>query len=291
MMTETAVREIPMVSIVVTAYNAERYIGACLKAALAQTYPHFEVLVVDDGSTDRTAEICRSLNDPRLRYLTWGRLGRPKALNAGIAAAKGEYIAINDADDLSLPHRLEAVMEFFRLHAGVAILGTAYHETEDFLPEIPHTLKKRLSPECDRKSHEWLSRSLLFRRNPFVNSTVVYPKTTWERIGGYDENLSITEDYDFDLRALQCGPAALLREHTVLWFTNPSSFFKQKPVQENIRTIRFIRRRVHRLLGLPGWLRLYQPLWEIGLRATQRFPGILSLASGGRRTAGRGGMS
>ncbi len=74
-----------MVSIVITVYNGERYIGACIKAALEQTYPNFEVLVVDDGSTDGTARICRSVTDLRFRYVSWGRLGLPKSLNAGIA--------------------------------------------------------------------------------------------------------------------------------------------------------------------------------------------------------------
>ena len=86
--TSLALSEKPMVSIVITAYNAERFIGACINAALEQTYPNFEVLVVDDGSTDGTAQICSSVADPRFRYVTWGRLGRPKALNAGIAESQ-----------------------------------------------------------------------------------------------------------------------------------------------------------------------------------------------------------
>ena len=275
--TSLASHEIPMVSIVITVYNGERYIGACIKAALAQTYQNFEVLVVDDGSTDATARICRSITDPRLRYLTWGRLGRPKALNAAVAEAKGEYIAINDTDDLSLPHRLQSVMDFFQMHANVALIGTEYYETAEFFQDIPHSLGDGVFPTHDQKSPEWLSRSTIFRRNPFVNSTLVYPRATWERIGGYDENLSITEDYDFDLRALQCGSAVLLPVRTVLWFTNPTSFFKQKSTQENLRALRFIKHRAHRLLNLPLWLRLYHPLWVVWYELVQRFPYILDL--------------
>ena len=280
--TSLASHEMPMVSIVITAYNAERFIGACIKAALAQTYSNFEVLVVDDGSTDGTAQVCRSIIDPRLRFLTWGRLGRPKALNAGIAEAKGEYIAINDADDLSLPHRLGYAMEFFRAHPEVAIIGTGYHETREFLNRVPDTLA---GEPCTlgSKPPMWLSRTTVFRRNMFVNSTMVYPKATWERIGGYDEHLGITEDYDFDLRALQCGSAALLPRRTVLWFTSPTSFFKQKSTQENLRALRFIKRRAHRLLNLPLWLRWYQPLWEVSFHVTQRYPSLLSVTNGVRK--------
>lgn len=275
--------DVPMVSIVITVYNAERFIGACIKAALTQTYPNFEVLVVDDGSTDGTGQICRSISDPRLRYLTWGRLGRPKALNGGIAEAKGEYIAINDADDLSLPNRLQFVMEFVQMHANVALIGTEYYETAEFLEDIPRSIVDGAFPTHDPKPPVWLSRSMIFRKNPFVNSTIVYPRTTWERIGGYDENLSITEDYDFDLRALQYGSAVLLPARTVLWFTNPTSFFKQKSKQEDLRALRLIKRRAHRLLNLPLWLRWYQPLWEMGFHATRRYPSLLSVTNGVRK--------
>jgi glycosyltransferase involved in cell wall biosynthesis len=273
---------IPMVSIVITAYNAERFIGACIRAALAQTYSRFEVVVVNDGSHDDTDRICRSFHDDRLRYTNKGRLGRPRALNEGISLATGDYIAINDADDLSLPHRLQYAMDFYTKYPEVAIIGTGYHETRAFCDHVPDSLAYS-SHTVESNPPAWPSRITVFRRNLFVNSTMVYPKTTWERIGGYDECLAITEDYDFDLRALQCGPVALLPGRTVVWFTNPRSFFKQKSTQDNLRALRFIRHRAHRLLELPPWLLWYQPIWEVGFHATHRYPFLLSAVNGVRR--------
>ena len=272
-----ASREKPMVSLVITAYNAERFIGACIKAALAQTYPNFEVLVVDDGSTDGTAQICRSIADPRFHYVTWGRLGRPKALNAGIAEAKGEYIAINDADDLSLPHRLQYSMHFIQEHPEMAYLGTGFAETDTFHETIPDGVLTEVS-RFEKNPPVLPSRVELFRRNVFNNSTLLYPKSTWERIGGYDEHLTNSEDYDFYLRALQCGPVALLSGRTVLWYTNPNGYFKQKSKREHLGALGFIKRRAHRQLHLPGWLRLYHPLWVLWFELVQRFPGLLELA-------------
>jgi glycosyltransferase involved in cell wall biosynthesis len=272
-----ASREMPMVSIVITAYNAERFIGACINAALEQTYPNFEVLVVDDGSTDGTARICRSVTNPRFRYVTWGRLGRPKALNAGIAEAKGEYIAINDADDLSLPHRLHYSIHFMREHPEMAYLGTGFAETDSFHETIPDEVLTEVS-RFEKTSPVFPSRIDLFQRNLFNNSTLLYPKSTWENIGGYDEQLTNSEDYDFYLRALQCGPAALLPGHAVLWYTNPNGYFKQKNKREHLGALGFIKRRAHRLLNLPRWLRLYHPLWVVWYELVLRFPGLLELA-------------
>ncbi len=281
-MTAFILCETPMVSLVITAYNAERYIGACIRAALAQTYPKFEVIVVDDGSTDGTARICRDIHDPRFRYLTWGRLGRPRALNAGIAEAKGAYIAIDDADDLCLPHRLQYSMDFLVNNPGTAYIGTRFAQTDVF----DETLLERVKTAAARHSAEapvWPGRIELFRRNLFNNSTLLYPKSTWERIGGYDEQLTNSEDYDFYLRALQCGPAALLPGRTVLWYTNPKGFFKQKSKQEHLRVLGLIKRRAHRLLNLPGWLRLYHPVWVGWHLLVQGFPGLLTLVQKSRR--------
>lgn len=281
---------LPMVSIIITAYNAERFIGACIRAALAQTYPEFEVIVVDDGSTDRTAQICRGVADPRFRCLTGGRLGRPRALNAGIAEARGVYIAIDDADDLCLPHRLQYSMDFLRDNPDVAYLGTQFAATDVFLETIPEHVIAEVS-KGGVEAPVWPSRSELFRRNLFNNSTLIYPKATWARIRGYDEQLSNSEDYDFYLRALQCGPAVLLPGRTVLWYTNPNGYFKQKSKREHLSALGVIKRRAHRLLHLPRWLRLYHPLWVVWYELVLRFPYLLDLARTMKRSLHRPGLT
>jgi glycosyltransferase involved in cell wall biosynthesis len=199
----------PKVAIVITAHNAERYIGACARAALAQTYPNFEVVIVDDGSMDGTERVCRSIKDPRIRYVSKGRIGRQKALNEGVAAANAEFIAINDADDLSLPHRLSYTMDFLRKHENTALVGTGFLTTAEFVESLPQGVLSGLS-DRDREPIYWPSRITLYRRNVFTHSTVMFRKRTWQQIGGYDEDLTLSEDYDFYLRAMQCGPVALL---------------------------------------------------------------------------------
>jgi glycosyltransferase involved in cell wall biosynthesis len=266
-------RNAPLVSIVITAFNAQIFIDACIRAALAQTYPNFEVIVVDDGSTDDTARICRSFADERLHYLSWGRIGRPCALNRGIAAASGRYIAINDADDLSFPNRLAYSVAFFQQNPDIAYLGTGSQATDVFLTTIP-TQMTIDATASNAETPWWPSRSELFRRNRFNHSTLVFPKSTWESIGGYDEGLSNGEDYDFYLRAMQCGRAALLPRRTVLWYTNPNGFFKQKSVKEYLDAIGRIKSRARRLHGLPLWTFVYHPVWVVYYRVSQRIPAV-----------------
>jgi glycosyltransferase involved in cell wall biosynthesis len=259
----------PLVSIVITAYNAERYIGACIDAALAQTWSNIEVVVLDDGSSDRTGEICTARDDSRLHFLKRPRLGRCRALNEAVAAARGTYIAINDADDLSLPHRIEYTLAFLQQHAETAFVGTGFLATGVFHERLPGAMVAAASQQTGVL---WPTRAALYRRNLFNNSTLMYPKSTWQRIGGYDESLTNSEDYDFYLRAMQCGPVALLPGETVLWYTNPDGFFKQKSKREHLRTLSIIKLRAHRLLGLPFWLRLYHPVWLLGVELTQHYP-------------------
>jgi glycosyltransferase involved in cell wall biosynthesis len=261
---------VPKVSIVITAYNAERYIGACVAAALAQTYPNFEVVVVNDGSTDATEGICASIADPRFRYFNLGRMGRCMALNEAVSRATGDYIANNDVDDLSLPHRLEYVMEFFSRHDGVAYAATRFAETLVFLPAPPADLRRPGGLPRKDEGIVWPSRADVFRRNLFNHSTLVYPKSVWKDIGGYDEQLTVSEDYDFYLRALQCGRAALLPGRTVLWYTNPDGFFKHTIRRDDyLRSMTLIKSRAHRLLRLPFWVKLYHHAWVVVWRMVQ----------------------
>lgn len=107
-----------LVSIIVPVYNAEKYIGEAIKSVLNQTYPYFELIIVDDASTDRTTEIVRSFKDDRIRLIQHDKNRGPGAArNTAIKVAQGEWMAILDADDQWLPERLEKLMKI-ALEAG-----------------------------------------------------------------------------------------------------------------------------------------------------------------------------
>ena len=105
----------PTISVIIPTYNRAGVLGRSIKSVLAQTYCDFELLVVDDGSTDNTDEVMKSFNDPRICFLKHEKnRGFPAALNTGIKAARGEYIAFQDSDDEWLPAKLERQMALFK---------------------------------------------------------------------------------------------------------------------------------------------------------------------------------
>jgi glycosyltransferase involved in cell wall biosynthesis len=115
----------PAVTVLMAVYNGERFLSEAIKSILNQTFSDFEFLIINDGSTDRTPDILLSYQDPRIRIVrNDGNIGLTKSLNLGLALARGEYIARQDADDISYSERLERQISFMRKNPHVAVLGT-----------------------------------------------------------------------------------------------------------------------------------------------------------------------
>lgn len=113
-----------LISVILPAYNAERYLSEAIDSVLNQTYTNFELIIINDGSTDKTEEIILSYLDPRIRYVkNEQNLKLIKTLNKGIDLAKGKYIARMDADDISLPTRLEKEVEFLEKHTDIDVVS------------------------------------------------------------------------------------------------------------------------------------------------------------------------
>ena len=106
----------PKVSVILPAYNAAAHLGKAIDSILGQTFPDLELIIINDGSTDSTTELLARYHDPRVKVITQENLGLPKALNQGLAIAQGAYIARQDADDISLPSRLEKQVHFLDQH-------------------------------------------------------------------------------------------------------------------------------------------------------------------------------
>lgn len=179
----------PRVSVLLPTHNATPHVRGALRSLIDQTFADFEVLVVDDGSTDGTRETVDSFEDDRIRLLTRNETGLASALNHGIEAARGEYVARQDADDRSATERFERQVTFLDAHPSVAMVGTG----------------ARLVTEtgADAGRRHVLARPTvedLEVRNRFVHGSVMMRASALRTVGGYDELFDVSEDYDLWLR-------------------------------------------------------------------------------------------
>jgi glycosyltransferase involved in cell wall biosynthesis len=115
----------PLVSVILPVYNAETYIAEAIESILTQSYKNLELILINDGSTDRSLDIMQSYADIRIQIISRENRGLVASLNEGIMKAKGKYIARMDADDISLPKRFEEQVAFLEMHPEVGLCGTA----------------------------------------------------------------------------------------------------------------------------------------------------------------------
>ena len=114
----------PKVTVLMSVYNGEKYLQEAIDSILEQTFKDFEFLIINDGSTDKTGEILESYHDLRIKIINNEKnIGLTKSLNKGLKLARGEYIARQDADDISMPERLEKEVEFLETHQDYAVVG------------------------------------------------------------------------------------------------------------------------------------------------------------------------
>lgn len=117
----------PIISVLMPAYNAEKYIEEAIDSILKQTFSNFEFIIIDDGSTDRTLDIIKSIKDTRIKLIqNGGNKGLIYTLNYGLTLAQGKYIARMDADDISQPERLQKQYEYMEVYSDVSVLGTGF---------------------------------------------------------------------------------------------------------------------------------------------------------------------
>jgi glycosyltransferase involved in cell wall biosynthesis len=186
----------PTISVAMPAYQAARWIGETLESVLAQTSPPDEVVVVDDGSTDRTAEIAASFGDP-VRVVRQENGGAPAAYNRAFRESTGEYVAMCPADDLWEPRKLEWQREALTAHpeVDVAFGGARYFGLED--RDHPHPAATGVL-ERDRFLRE------MYVADVLPAPTAVVRRALYERLGEFREDLP-GEDYEFWMRALRHG--------------------------------------------------------------------------------------
>ncbi len=179
----------PVVSVVLPVYNCPRYVGQAIESVLEQTYADFELIVIDDGSTDETPDVLRRYEDSRIRLITQANRGLATTLNRGIELARGRYIARQDQDDICFPDRLARQVTFLDANPACALLGTwAEIWIEDAKTDRAHR---------HPSDNPTLQFELLLN-NPFVHSSVMLRRAALAEVGGYstDHGRQPPEDYE-----------------------------------------------------------------------------------------------
>lgn len=192
------------ISVVMAVYNGADYLEQSVNSILAQTYGNFEFIIVDDGSADRTWDILSGITDSRVRkYRLPANCGTPLALNIAVEEAEGEWIAVQDADDISLPDRLAVQVGYIREHPELIAVGSRIScigesgIDEARLRRVESNLNYGLSRDELRRNRYFVC--------PLCHGTALYSRTRFFRAGGYDSMYRITHDYDLWLKLFQLG--------------------------------------------------------------------------------------
>lgn len=201
----------PLVSVVIPAYNAGKTLDVTVQSVLEQTAQDFEILIVNDGSKDNTSAVAQSLaaSDARIKAISQPNGGVSAARNAGIRVATGEYVAILDADDLWLPHKLERQLAVFDSEKDVHAVQTGAYYVNDNL-EV-------LSVRPCFESKDALLETLLFQNLPQAAASVIVRRSMLEKTGLFDTGLVILEDWEFMIRMARFCNLKSVEEPLVLY--------------------------------------------------------------------------
>jgi glycosyltransferase involved in cell wall biosynthesis len=202
----------PVVSVVVPTYNGERFLRPAIESILHQTFRDFELIVIDDASTDSTPSILREFTDDRIVALRNERnLGIAGATNRGLNAARGQYIALQDHDDISLPHRFQTQVDFLNAHPATAIVGSAATLIDD-----DGVAYASFPLPCDEIDIKW---RLLFVGDAFHYTSIMARRSAIVEIGGYSDDpaFRFSEAYEPFSRIAMRHQVANLPEILVLW--------------------------------------------------------------------------
>jgi glycosyltransferase involved in cell wall biosynthesis len=196
----------PTVSVLLPVWNGEAFLAAAIESIVRQTFSSLELVVIDDGSSDGTAAIAEDFasGDRRVRVLHRPHEGLSATLNAGIAAARGDYVARMDADDISVPDRLRKQVAYLDTHPACVAVGAWIEVIDD--------AGRHIGLKTFVKTHEEISAALLRGISPMAHPTMVMRRDALQAAGGYDARRSPSEDFDLWFRLGERGQLANLGE-------------------------------------------------------------------------------
>lgn len=221
----------PKVSVLIPAYNAEKYIDEAIQSIVDQTFIDWELIVINDGSKDETLDKLREWERKDSRIIVLNNevnLKLCKTLNRGILECKGGYIARMDADDISIKDRLEKQVNFLDQNKEVGIVGGGMYVCDENM-NIKNIRSYRGGDKEIRK--------ILFRYSPFCHPAVMIRKSILEEVGGYDEKMAPTEDIDLWFRLAKITKLANLQDVILKYRVLPTSESQSKARLQEMKTL------------------------------------------------------
>ena len=203
------------ITVLMPAYNAEKYISAAIQSVLDQSYTDFELIIVNDGSTDDTEKLIRSFNDHRIILINQENGGVSHALNTGLQKARGKYIARFDSDDICYTDRLAVQVAFMENNPGYILAGSDV----DYITEEGEFIYHH---HCFAYTNEEVNDKFYFYC-PFIHSSVIYKRKEVLDAGGYNTMAHTFEDYFLWVHLLAKGKMANLPRSLIKVRLNPGS--------------------------------------------------------------------
>ncbi len=214
----------PLVSVVVPAYNVSKTIRDTIDSILKQTFSDFELIIINDGSTDNTLQVIEGVRDPRVQVYSYENGGLPEARNRGIKRATGEFITFMDADDLWTPDKLESQVAALQKNpaAGLAYSWTCFMDSEgkSFSQDLPSYLEGNVYPQ------------LLIGNFITSGSNVMLRASTVKSVGGFDPSLKSIEDWDYWLRVAAKWAFVVVPHYQILYRQSATSMASKIDVME-----------------------------------------------------------
>ncbi|BFU94016.1 MAG: hypothetical protein NTNFB02_07380 [Nitrospira sp.] len=232
--------ETPLVSVLLPVYNGDKYLRAAIESMLSQSFADFELIVIDDGSTDRSAEVIRAFQDSRIRAYRQENQGLAETLNRAIELSRGNYLARQDQDDVSLPQRLENQVAYMNSHPHCGLVGT--------WAEIVTGTEATGRVHRHASENSLLKFDLLFD-NPFVHSSVMLRKSAVKTVGLYstDPDRQPPEDYELWSRLAREWDVANIPEILHIYREIPTSMsrdgaspFRNRVIDISVENMRWL---------------------------------------------------
>lgn len=239
-----------MVSIIMTVYNAEKYLSETIESILNQTYQNYEFIIINDLSTDGSLEILRSYEkiSKKIQLVSDKKYGRGKALNRALEIAKGDYIANIDADDPSFFNRIKIQREYLLKNPKISLVGTGTQIIDE---------KGEVIDEIIPLENNYDLRKALGKYNPFNHSSIMFRKSDILSIGGYNENIPAQIDYELWIRIAARYQISNIKEILSKKRIHSTQYFERNILKKNFLKLQKNNIFAIKSLNLPKYYYIY----------------------------------